>query len=63
MKLLEKDKIYARGRVWLHLYTACAEDELATEQVFSDLLKGQVPEIRGAEFRVLHQLKNKMVKG
>ena len=40
--------------IGIHIYAACAHDEVATENVFTDLLKGQKPDER--TFYVLEQL-------
>ena len=45
----------------LTLYTSCDEDELATEMVFSNLLKGDRPGEGGVEFKKLQKNIDKVV--
>lgn len=46
-------------RVGVQIYAACAHDEVATENVFTDLLKGQLPDTYG--FKKLKDLKGTMI--
>ena len=42
-----KEEGQVKSETFVDLYAAAAEDELATETVFSSLLKGQVPGAKG----------------
>lgn len=62
VRQLMRNKITAKGRVRIHIYSACDYDEIAKEGIFSDLLKGQFPSHRGCEFLVLHKYKDKYIE-
>jgi len=50
-KLLKKEGKEVRVRI----YAACAHDEVATENVFTDLLKGQKPDY--STFKILRDIR------
>ena len=61
VELLEKGRVTMRTNMSLMVYSSCAEDELATEQVFADLLKDQIPDYKNADFKKLRTNVNKIV--
>ena len=58
-KILEKKEVQTKGYSGISIYAACAHDEVATEGVFSRLLKGQLPD--SSAFEKLWYLKGKQI--
>lgn len=59
-RILEKGKVQKKCKdLEVYIWAACAHDELATENVFTGLLKGQLPDYGG--FEILCDLKGKEI--
>ena len=58
----KKIKCNGKKTFWLKCHSSCGADELATELVFSNLLKGEKPDKNGIFWKVL-EMRDKEVQG